>query len=579
MFPTRSLLIFALVLTGAFFPEKAGAAPKTNVVPAPPQPVEQRVSVRRGGSVEVPLRIYGTRAQTLGWIVRQQPAHGKLSGVRATGAETAVVTYRPPTNLQVVSDRFTFSVRSNEGVSAPVAVTIAIVDDEPRIVAVAEMDFGALLTGATAVKVLDFTNAGGGIAEGGIEVSAPWRIEGARRYKLAAGDRHVAKIVFAPERAGKFGSEVRFTSQPDRVVAVRGVAEDALAVAPAELVLAQTPGFPLRAGSFELRNNTDAALEVAVAVSPRLVVQGMVHVAAGGVVALAVQVAEKDVAPLEETIAFTAGKIAARLSVRAAALAALVRARPQSVAFRRGTLKERIVLGNEGGRETKVHLAIGAPFSIGESSFALAAGVEKEVVVTLASTAAGSAHAMLKITADAGGFEIPVDAEISSTSAATAPAPRRTPGAAPARQEPDPPAVDDVSSGILPAAVVSVGEKSATFQWQDSPPAGAKLRCLLRSLSLDADGELVTTFTEYPASKIEQRGKMNVATVEKLEPGNWYFFRIDAVTADGAPPLTFAQIRTPAATPRAPVFSLMRVLIALALLAGGASIWQRKRGR
>ena len=578
MFPTRSLLIFALVLTGAFFPEKAGAAPKTNVVPAPPQPVEQRVSVRRGGSVEVPLRIYGTRAQTLGWIVRQQPAHGKLSGVRATGAETAVVTYRPPTNLLVVSDRFTFSVRSNEGVSAPVAVTIAIVDDEPRIVAVAEMDFGALLTGATAVKVLDFTNAGGGIAEGGIEVSAPWRIEGARRYKLAAGDRHVAKIVFAPERAGKFGSEVRFTSQPDRVVAVRGVAEDALAVAPAELVLAQTPGFPLRAGSFELRNNTDAALEVAVVVSPRLVVQGMVHVAAGGVVALAVQVAEKDVAPLEETIAFTAGKIAARLSVRAAALAALVRARPQSVAFRRGTLKERIVLGNEGGRETKVHLAIGAPFSIGESGFTLAPGAEREVVVTLAAASPGSVQAVLKVTADAGGFDVPVNAEISSASAA-APAPRRPPAAAPVPREPDPPEVADEYSGVFPATVISVGENSATFQWQNPPPKGAKLRCLLRSLSLDADGELVTTFTEYPASKIEQRGKMSVATVEKLEPGNLYFFHIDAATADGATPMTFAQIRTPAPPPRAPVFSFMRMLIALMLLAGGASIWQRKRGR
>ena len=120
------------------------AAPKSVVEPAPPQPVSQKVMVKRGASVEIPLKIHGTRSQTLAWIIRQPPLHGKLSEVRATGQEAAAVTYRPPADLRVVSDRFTFSVRSTEGISAPVDVTIAITDDAPQISAPAEMNVGRI---------------------------------------------------------------------------------------------------------------------------------------------------------------------------------------------------------------------------------------------------------------------------------------------------------------------------------------------------------------------------------------------------------------------------------------------------
>ena len=203
------------------------AAPKAAVAPAPPQPVEQKATVKRGGSVEVPLKIYGTRAQTLAWIIKQGPAHGKLSTVRATGAESAVVTYRPPADFGVVSDRFTFSVRSSEGVSAPVEVVIAITDDPPQIRALGEMEFGTLLVGRKKTKTLEISNVGGGIAEGLLEVGAPWAVEGAKDYRLPAGERRVVKIMFAPDRIGRFESEVKFTSQADGAAILRGAAEDA----------------------------------------------------------------------------------------------------------------------------------------------------------------------------------------------------------------------------------------------------------------------------------------------------------------------------------------------------------------
>ena len=578
-----AVLFTRLSLLAACLSLSAEAAPKTVIAPVPPQPVEQKVTVKRGGSADIPLRIYGTRAQTLSWIIRRPPAHGKLSAVRATAPETAVVTYRPPADLRIVSDRFTFSARSHEGVSAAAEVSITILDDPPQLSVPAELDFGALLRGASAAKMLEFTNGGGGIAEGAIEVDAPWRLEGARRYKLPAGAGHIVKIVFTPERAGKFESEVRFTSQPDRAVTLRGVAEEPLAVAPAELTLAQSPGQPLRAASFELRNHTDAPLEVAIAASPRLILPATLSLPPHRMAAASVRTPETDTAPLDETIRFTAGALTAQLRVKADALPALVRAQSRSVTFRRmdagAMASERIVLENRGGMEAKVALTIGVPFSIAEKNFTLAPGAEKEITVTLAAAAAGSAQAVLKVAADSGGFDIPVSAEISPISAGPSAA-RRPRAAAPApRAADEPEAYSALGSGLFSATIVSVGENSATFRWPGAFPSGAKLRCLLRSLTPGEDGDPVSAYREYAACRFEKRDGANLATVEKLEPGTSYLFRIDAATADDAATLTFAQVRTPAPPPRAPVFSLTRILTVLALLAGGASLWQRARSR
>ena len=134
-------------------------------------------------------------------------------------------------------------------------------------------------------------------------------------------------------------------------------------------------------------------------------------------------------------------------------------------------------------------------------------------------------------------------------------------------------------SGPFAATVESVSANSATFRWQDAVPAGTELRCLQRVLTADENGELVSAFQEYTACKIAQRDGANVATVEKLEPGRAYLFRIDAAGSAGSIPVTFAQIHTPTPPGRGSFFSPVRVLLLLAVLAGGLSIWQRSRSR
>lgn len=557
------------------------AAPKVVASPAPPQPMEQKVTVKRGGSVEIPLKIYGTRAQTLGWIIKQPPQHGKLSAVKATGAESAVVTYRPPADVRLGADRFTFSVRSSEGVSAPVEVTIGITDEPPQISTAGDLNFGTLLAGTKAIRTLEISNRGGGFAEGMIEVDPPWKLEGARAYKLAAGERRELKITFAPERAGKFSGEVKFTSQADAAVTLSGVAEDGLAVVPGELVLEQDAGRSLRAAAFEIRNHTDAALEVAVAASPRLLVKRSVQVAAQAAVVLTVQTAEADVEVLDETVVLSAGGFMVRLPVRARALTALVRARPESVVFQNGAkTDERVILANHGGMPAKVTLGIGAPFSVEERGFVLASGAEKEVVISLAAVAGGGAQGVLQVGFDGGGFEIPVEAA-GSALPVIAPALRRLRPTAPgrARTEDEVAAPVAPGSGVYAAKVDSVSASSATFRWQGALAEGAEFRCFQQVLTTDEEGELVSAFREYTAWKLARAGEANSATVENLEPGKAYLFRIDEVSATRANPVAFAQIRTPMPPVRESFFSLVGVLTGLAIVAACVSIWQRKRAR
>ncbi|HZJ14235.1 MAG TPA: hypothetical protein VFD27_04250 [Chthoniobacteraceae bacterium] len=562
----------------------AGAPPPASVAPAPPKPIEQQVSVKRGESVDIPLRIYGTRAQTLGWLIRQRPAHGKLSNLRSTAPESGIVTYTPPADLRVVSDRFTFSVRSNEGVSAAAEVQIAIVDDAPLLIVPTEMNFGTLLVGEASNRTLQLSNGGGGVAEGEWIVDPPWRAVGERRYKLAAGERQVAKILFSPDKPGEFKSEVRFTSQLDRVTTITGTALAPLAVKPATLLLKDRRGTARRSAEFELRNHTDEPFEVALIASQRLKFPPTVEIEAHGKSTVTLETAENDVAPLDETMRFAAGNLEASLAVKANAPPAILSVRPESVTFRSlvpgATAKESIVLKNDGGGAAQVVLSVGAPFSVAEKSFPIEAGASREVTISIAASSPGRVQSVLQITGGESVLEIPVEATISTgiSSAASTRPPSTTPVKAP-REEPESPR--DLQPAVaFPAKVVASGKDEATFEWQGEIPSGATLRCQRRILSVAGNGGLAARYEDFPDCTFERRDGVNVATVRKLPPGETHHLRIDAVGPKGIVPVTFAQVSTPPQIRWRPKISLLQALCALAFLAAGVALWQRhKRSR
>ncbi|MEO7319635.1 MAG: hypothetical protein ABIZ56_11655, partial [Chthoniobacteraceae bacterium] len=295
--------------------------------------------------------------------------------------------------------------------------------------------------------------------------------------------------------------------------------------------------------------------------------------------ALTVQTAETDAAALEDVMEFSAGVLAVLLPVKAKALPALVRARPESVVFRKGARqKETVIFENRGGVEAKVSLAIGAPFLVEASGFVLAPGTEKEVAISLKSESVSGVQAVLKVGFEGGGFEIPVEAG-GSALPVLAPAPRRMSVAAHAKAKREDESSEPAAaqSGSFAATVDSVSAKSAKFRWQGMWPDRAELCCFQQVLTTDEEGELESAFREYTACRFSRQDGVNFATVENLEPGRSYLFRIDEVNAAGSTPVTFAQIRTPSPPVRESFFSLVHVLFGLAIVAGGVAIWQRVR--
>ena len=89
------------------------------------------------------------------------------------------------------------------------------------------------------------------------------------------------------------------------------------------------------------------------------------------------------------------------------------------------------------------------------------------------------------------------------------------------------------------AQITAVTDHSTSFEWTDNMPADAEFRCLLRTLSVNANGQLINSFSNYPACTFGQREHFHTATVEGLAPARTYQFRIDARPpgGGGGPPI------------------------------------------
>ena len=139
-----------LALAGGVLAAERDDRGKPALPKPPPQPVEYSLKVKRGEKLAVPLKIYGSQRETLRFLIRKQPAKGRLSKVQTIDKESARVIYEPPKDLEVVADRFTYAVQSSSGVSAAVDVAIEIVDDPPLLGIPDTVEFQSVLAGQTA---------------------------------------------------------------------------------------------------------------------------------------------------------------------------------------------------------------------------------------------------------------------------------------------------------------------------------------------------------------------------------------------------------------------------------------------
>ena len=596
-------LCAAVALAGG--PCAAGAERKKEPLPeAPPPALPQAVKVPRGEPVEIALRIYGVKNEPLKYLIRTPPKSGKLTEPRVLEREVSAVTYTPPADLAVTRDRFSYAVQNGAGVSASVDVLITIVDQPPDLALPGALDFAPMLAGATAAKTVEIRNRGGGLAEGQVAVEAPWKIEGAARYRLAAGARAVFKVVFAPEKGGVFESAVRFSSQPESGVRVRGEAQEAIAAAPAKIELQNAAGDAVRTGAFELTNQTDAECRVTLSGGARLQVPAELTVPAHGKVSVPVQTAATDVTALDGEVRAESAGLTVRVPVRAARVGPLVRSVRGPVMFGRVDAARAagadFELENFGGTAADVSWEIGAPFVMEPPSARLAPGEKKTLTLRMQpAAAAGKYRAWLTVQCNRQKLEIPVEAELF---AKAAPAAASRPNAAPRvassgsseAAEPEvlaaepielPAIVKDMHAELFRppgAGLTQLSVKSATLEWPAALSAAANFRVEYRRVVADAAGEMKVVWNEVPKTVIRRAGGKFAATFGGMVPGESYGVRVVPLGPGGEAglPLFTQFFVTPEGAEWRPQFTLVRGLMAVLAVCAGFMLrqhWMRNR--
>jgi hypothetical protein len=555
----------------------------------PPQAVEQMIRVRRAESIEIPLRIYGTRAQTLEFRIRSAPRAGKLSAIRQTGPERAVVTYTPPADAAIDADEFSYAVRSKEGVSAAANVTVRILDDPAKLVVPDALDFGNCLAGDEAMRSLEIANEGGRAIEGVMQIDPPWRIEGAREYHLEAGGRATFAVRFAPKEKGAFRGEVRFISEqvaePACITSLHGTAESAISLAPARVELNCASKGSLRSGSFSVINHSGAAITVAFAGSPRLNFVRELQLAPHETQEVQVSLADDDPAPLSAELraephgtiavegpALPARFVADRSNIRLSAAPGGGKATP-------------LRIENRGGMAAEARLEIAAPFSVEPAVARLAPGESVDARITMSATpTAAPVRGELLIRGGETVLRVNVEPEFALAQASAANTRRPTRDGplvqinAEAQADSQPHLLVDNREGIFPQPIYprELGKGRAVIEWPASLSPASKFRAFEQQVSLRA-GALQIDWREYPAFQTERQGPQFVGTLTNLQPARLYIMRIVPLFENGqtGAPLVEVRFRTPPEKRSRFRITPMRVLVVL--LCAGAVLAIRQR--
>jgi len=565
----------------------ANAARKpVSPAPAPPPAVSLSLTVPRGESVDIPLRIHGTRSQTLEFRIRKPPSAGTISAVRQTAQESATVRYTATPDFRVTQDHFSYAVRSKEGVSAPADVRIQIVDEPPLLIAPETLEFASLVAGTTSTREIELVNKGGGVVEGEMQVPPPWSVDGQRIYRLLPAQRRSYTVSFAPTTAGTFQGEIRYTSDPARITTLRGQGELAISVAPTTLQLAHEAKNPVRAGTFEVSNRTAQEQQLRVSGSDRLRLPRELHLNPGSSQTVLVQLAATDLSEFAGEIRLTAGEHAAALVVSAASVGSILRVTKPDVRFEQGAAdglsRAEVELANVGGRSASIMAEVTPPFTLASGSVNIEPGATKRLTISLVTAGAALQRGTLRIHSQSDQLEIPLEAKGNPTGE-NLPHEKRAPAP-----------FDDSPAFIRTAissseSVETVPERinvqqttstTATIEWPADVSPATKFTAEERRLSLQGH-TIKIDWVGYPGFHTEKSGDRVIGTFTGLKPGQLYMMRVVPVLGTEGPgaALVEVQFRTRPPAPNRFRITTMRVLVATLLVCLGAIVWSRVRRR
>ncbi len=321
-FPQAGATMFALLLL--VMPLLADITLPTAAPSPPPQADAHAVRVWRGDRAIIPLRGHYSGSGTVTFWIVDPPEHGTLSELRPLGDNRATIIYQNDGLEPAANDRFTYLVKtSSNRVSSPAEVRIVVDEPPPHLQVPGRIEFDQILAGESQRRDLTITNDGGGILEGRLTVSAPWRL-GSSEYRVASGKTATIAVVFRPEEGRDYVGQITLAGDDGALssVALEGSATSPIALAPAELRIAQ-PGKKdePRAGSFSLTNRTERPLALKFTTGRHLQPLADVTLAPAEEKIIPVVVSADGIVAVNDTIVVRGDGFSEKLPVTAEALA------------------------------------------------------------------------------------------------------------------------------------------------------------------------------------------------------------------------------------------------------------------
>ena len=559
---------------------------------APPPVVPQTIEVRRGEQVAVPLAIYGARGEMLEFLIRNPPAHGRLSAVKNTGLNAATVTYTSPARGMADTDRFAYAVRSSEGVSAPGLITIRFVEPvvmPPKLKAPPELEFPPVFPGQRSTVEMELANEGGGVIEGEVTVPEPWSIDGLKIFRLGAGQRATFKVVITPSEPGVRTGEAVITGPQRKVIPLRATAETRLAATPAQLKLTAQPGSQTRMGVLKIANHSEEDATVTVDAGARLLTDRSVKVPARGSSSVPVFADATEAAAFDEVVRLSSKEWKATVAVRAVALGPILNftAPEVNITGRDKGLEATGLasLENAGGEPVTVRLDVAPPFDVEARVVTVPARGRVEIPILVRNTGPGTFRSTLKATGDGGTAVVAVKAEIAEalavqtkTSASVTP-PEKEPAAAADSEARDntapeiPTDAREVPNGLGKLAR-NIGMNSAVLDWPLILGAADNVRVEERVLSFGEGDTLQVGWSPFANVSITPATERVVAELRGLKPGTFYTVRV--VGGKDADVLFTTDFWTNAKKPFI-TGSLLTPMLVGALVLLGFAIWRSRR--
>jgi hypothetical protein len=541
--------------------------------------------------IDIPLRVYGRKNQSVTFLIRRQPA-GKLTAPKNIELEAAVVQYRAPNDPAVTTDSFEYASRSDLGVSAPAVVEIEIIDMPAALVAPVEVFFGPTLTGEMDKETIEIQNQGGAVTEGDLIVNAPWRVEVSPHYRIEPGQRRSVAITFAPDKPGDFTAELRFSSQPDRVTTLRGKAIYALEAKPAALRLQPVAGAMIRVAGLDIVNHTAEPQTVRVTGSPRLITDTPLTLSPGQSRTIMVRTSKDDVLPLEVELALESNAHRTVVPVHAEALPGVLQADSTNIDLRApapgGELVGTFTIRNLGGVSANADLVPDPEFQVSPNKVSLPAGGEARIDVRLikgvnppieGSIYLNSGDHSQKIALSAWGESkatAPVARNDNKRSATRKPARERGHVDIPSQWSPyetDPAAPIDPVNIIR---TVAMSATSCSLEWHVERTPATRFIAETRELKIE-NGELAKHWHKHADFRVDRIGNHFRGTIGQLQPSRMYTIRVRELNNEGEPGATVFEASITTRPPQSKTAgTIWKGLIAVVAIVGAGYVVLRR---